>query len=249
MTHLAAIIIVNLLTTIRIIGVIVLVPVFLCLGPGYTALLAIGCYFTDFLDGLIARKCHASTFFGCGYDALADKLFTVANLLVLLSVTRLAIIPILIEVAVIIVQSFKYRKNINVQSSKMGKIKTWIMGLTVVLFYIVLNVSNITKVSAFSFLHFLDKFDPTTVYLVIFIPLYLFETLTLISYLRFLEDYDPNKKIKVPALKIKLKPKTSLKNCIYNVRIFWFNHEFYEEYKDFSAMKELRKELRANRES
>ena len=85
MTNIPALIIVNLLTTIRILGVIVLVPVYLIYGSGYTALLAMGCYFTDFLDGIIARKFHASTFFGSAYDVLADKLFTCANLLVLLS--------------------------------------------------------------------------------------------------------------------------------------------------------------------
>ena len=75
MKKVGAIVVVNLLTTVRIIGVICLLPIYLRYGGVAAALLSIACYFTDFIDGLIARKCHASTFFGSTYDGVADKMF------------------------------------------------------------------------------------------------------------------------------------------------------------------------------
>ena len=247
MTNIAALIIVNLLTTIRMIGVIVLVPVFLIKGSGYTALLAMGCYFTDFLDGIIARKFHASTFFGSAYDVLADKLFTCANLLVLLSVTNFAIIPIFFEILIIIIGVIKYKRNINVQSTKMGKIKTWVMGLTVIAVYLAINLDNLTRIFGFTFIHHINSIDKTMLYLVIFMPLYIFELLTVISYLKFLETYDSSKKDRVPELPFKLKPADGIKNFWYNFRMVWLNNDFYEKYKDYNAQRDIWRTLKKNR--
>lgn len=247
MTNVVALIIVNILTTIRVLGVIVLVPVFLIKGPGYTALLAMGCYLTDWLDGFIARKFHASTFFGSAYDVLADKLFTCANLLVLLSVTKLAIIPILFEISIIIVSIVKFKKNVNVQSTKVGKAKTWVMGLTVVAVYLIINFDNLSKIFALNIINYLNSFDKTTLYLIIFTPLYIFEILTLVSYLKFLETYDPNQKYSFKKVPFKLKPQDGLKNFWYNFKLLWLNNEFYEEYKDSNALRELRLSLKKNR--
>lgn len=248
MSNVAAIIIVNFITTIRILGVIVLVPVFIFKGSGWTALLAMGCYFTDFLDGIIARKFHASTFFGSAYDVLADKLFTCANLLVLLSVTNFAIIPIIFEILIIVIGIIKYKKNINIQSSKMGKIKTWVMGLTVIIVYLFINLDNLKRIFGFEFINQINQIDKKMMYLIIFIPLYVFELLALISYLKFLEDYDPNKKIKIPELPFKLKPTDGLKNFWYNFRMIWLNNEFYEKFKDYNAQREIWQNLKKNRQ-
>jgi phosphatidylglycerophosphate synthase len=247
MTNIPALIIVNILTTIRILGVIVLVPVYLIYGSGYTALLAMGCYFTDFLDGIIARKFHASTFFGSAYDVLADKLFTCANLLVLLSVTNFAIIPIFFEILIIIIGVAKYKRNINVQSTKMGKIKTWVMGLTVIAVYMAINLDNLTRIFGFNFINHINNIDKTILYLVIFMPLYVFELLTVISYLKFLDTYDINEKTKLPKLPVKLKPRDGMKNFWYNFRITWLNNELYEQFKDYNAQREVWQALKKNR--
>jgi phosphatidylglycerophosphate synthase len=247
MTNIPALIIVNILTTIRILGVIVLVPVYLIYGSGYTALLAMGCYFTDFLDGIIARKFHASTFFGSAYDVLADKLFTCANLLVILSVTNFAIIPIFFEILIIIIGVAKYKRNINVQSTKMGKIKTWVMGLTVIAVYMAINLDNLTRIFGFNFINHINNIDKTILYLVIFMPLYVFELLTVISYLKFLDTYDINEKTKLPKLPVKLKPRDGMKNFWYNFRITWLNNELYEQFKDYNAQREVWQALKKNR--
>ena len=124
MRKLIAILLVNLLTTLRIVGVFLLVPIYHRYGGVSAAKLSIGCYFTDLLDGVIARKCKVSTFFGSCYDGVADKAFTCANLLVLFTITKWAIVPILFEIAIIGIQTIKYQQNENVQSSKAGKLKT-----------------------------------------------------------------------------------------------------------------------------
>ena len=239
MTNAFALIIVNFLTTIRVLGVIVLVPVFMIKGSGYTALLAMGCYFTDFLDGIIARKCHASTFFGSAYDMLADKLFTCANLLVLLSVTNFAIIPIFFEIIIVIIGVVRYKKNINVQSTKMGKIKTWVMGLTVIAVYLAINLDNLTRIFGFNFINHINQIDKTLLYLIIFMPLYVFELLTVISYLKFLDTYNPNEKVKIPKIPFKLKPENSFKNRWYNFKTVWLNNPFYEQFKDYNAQRDI----------
>ena len=71
---------VNLLTTIRIIGVFMIVPIFFKYGGIYAALVSIACYLTDSIDGFLARNLNASTFFGSLFDALSDKAFLVINL-------------------------------------------------------------------------------------------------------------------------------------------------------------------------
>ncbi|MEG1506952.1 MAG: CDP-alcohol phosphatidyltransferase family protein, partial [Bacilli bacterium] len=57
-------IIVNFFTALRAAGILALVPVFINMGGVAAAVLATTCYLTDFIDGFLARKLHASTFFG-----------------------------------------------------------------------------------------------------------------------------------------------------------------------------------------
>ena len=102
---------VNLLTTIRIIGVFMIVPIFFKYGGIYAALVSIACYLTDSIDGFLARKYHVSTFFGSFFDGVADKLFSCSNLIILFSVTKYSLIAIFFELLIVLIQFIKFEKN------------------------------------------------------------------------------------------------------------------------------------------
>lgn len=246
MKKLIAIILVNLLTTIRIIGVFCLLPIYLKYGGVAAAILSIACYLTDLIDGALARKCHVATFFGSGFDGLADKLFSCANLVVLFTITKYAIIPILFELTIIIIQYIKFEKNINVKSSFVGKAKTWVVSLTVITLYLLIDINSLTFLPS-SFISYINSIDKMTLYGVVFIPLYIFEILTVYSYLKFLEKYDPKDDIVIPEIDLKLKPATSLKNRFDNFCAFWLNNEFYEKYKDADGLKKIRKVIKESK--
>ncbi len=245
MKKLIAVIIVNILTTMRVIGVICLLPVYLEYGGVAAALLSIGCYFTDLIDGVIARACHVSTFFGSAYDGVADKMFSIANLIVLFNITKFAIMPILFEIAIIVMQTIKYHKNENVQSSKVGKLKTWIIALTVISLYLLIDIKSVTILPV-SFVNYISELNQVKLCAIVFAPLYIFEILTLLSYMKFLKHIHEPVKIEIPKVDVKLKPNNTLKNKISNFCTLWFNFEFYEKYKDCAGLKQLKKSIKEN---
>ena len=53
---------VNLLTFIRIVGTIIIVPVYLRYGGIAAGIISLVCYATDSIDGILARKWNVSTF-------------------------------------------------------------------------------------------------------------------------------------------------------------------------------------------
>ena len=241
MIKLIAILLVNVLTAMRIVGVFCLLPIFYRHGGVAAAILSILCYFTDCLDGIIARKAKVSTFFGSVFDGVADKAFSVANLILLFTITKYAIIPILCEIAIITVQTIKYQRNENVQSSKAGKLKTWVIGLTVILLYFVIDINKLTFLST-DFINYILSLDPAKLFGIMFIPLYIFEFLTLFLYLKFLGEKHPA--LEIPKIDIKLKPVKCFKDRWDNFCTLWLNHEFYEKYKDSAGLKEIKKQIK-----
>ena len=246
MKKISAILIVNILTTFRIIGVFCLLPIYLKLGGAAAACLSIACYLTDLIDGLLARAWHVSTFFGSAFDGVADKSFSVANLIVLFTITKFAIVPILFEFAIIVIQTIKYHRNENVQSSKVGKLKTWIISLTVIILYFLVDIKSLHFLPD-TFVNFIISLDQIHLLGIVFIPLYVFEVLTVISYLFFLKNIKEDKKIEYPKIEITLKPAISLKNRFDNFCTMWLNPEFYDKYKDCAGLKEIHLSIKKNR--
>jgi len=120
--------IVNIITTIRILGVF-LIPLFSSLYGSLGAALYIGTLWTtDTIDGFLARKWEVSTIFGAALDTLADKVIEIASLIYLYVFYPTMLIPILLELATVVV-NWKYgKRGANVKSSKLGKVKTVIFG-------------------------------------------------------------------------------------------------------------------------
>ena len=205
-------IITNLFTTMRLLGMFFLIPVFMCYGLYETMFLAALCFITDFVDGFLARKLNCSTFFGSLYDGVSDKLFLIVNLIILFYITPLTLIIVILELGIFIILTMKYRNNLNVKSNNFGKVKMWVAGITICLMYIFGSGNNIKN-------------------LLILLPLIIIEIITFISYV--IEYKKEKNNINKTILNIKINKNMSLKYML-------FNHEFYEKYKDDGNLRLLR---------
>ena len=231
----------NFFTALRAAGIIALIPVFKLYGGLATALLSAGCFATDFIDGTLARKLKSSTFFGSLFDGLSDKAFLIVNMLLLMSITPLAIIPIIAELGIAGVQSLKYQNNMNVKSNTFGKIKMWVAGITITLAYFLvdptfINYLGVDIASKIASLGHIKLFGA------VLSPLVLSELLTLGSYIKELRD-GKNSKVVLEEEKIKHEEKVEeLEETLENMDLkdMLFDHEFYEKFKDEGNLKLVR---------
>ena len=134
---------VNLITTIRLIDSLAL----LFLKGRVSSYIFIAnivlIFLTDSIDGICARKFKVQTMYGSVMDAIADKALCI--ILIVLSLERIdAFTYILIgEIAISVVNVIFKLKGKNAKSRKFGKIKMWIISITIVLGY--LNYFGILK--------------------------------------------------------------------------------------------------------
>ena len=82
---------------------------------------------TDLFDGMIARHFKAYSEYGKSIDQIADKTFASTLSLLLLSINKLFIITLILELLIIIINAlFNLKfKNINNDSNIIGKLKQW----------------------------------------------------------------------------------------------------------------------------
>ena len=187
---------------------------------------------TDFIDGFLARNLNASTFFGSLFDALSDKAFLVINLLLLMSISPYAIILIIFELTIALIQSIKYNIGMNIKSNIFGKIKMWVAGLIISVWYLLTDYKVIH--------HFNINNLNNKTFLIIFIPLFIIEVITIISYI--IEYFSDKNKLDKKIIAKRKKEEEKLYKEIKNVS-FWdlmFEHDYYEKYKDYGNLKLLR---------
>ena len=230
-------IIVNILTLIRVIGTIILIPIYKNYGGFAVGILALICYLTDSIDGILARKLKASTFFGALFDGVADKLFTIMSFIILYLITPYAIIPILFEIAIVFVQIIKYRNNLNVKSNIVGKLKTWILAICVILTFLISDINRITFIPL-KFINWLNSLNANNLYFILLMPAIIMEILTLLSYIQ--EIFKPiNKKAFQIDNEMPVKSKSS--NKWYNFKKIWLDPKFYNLHKDETNLKNITK--------
>lgn len=243
-TIIEKILIVNSLTFIRVIGTIILIPLYNILGGKIVGIISLLIYLTDIIDGLLARFWKVSTFFGSLFDGLADKLFTIINFIILYMITPYALIPIIIEILIILVQLFKFSRNLNIQSNIIGKIKVWVLAICIVLAFLTSDIQNINIISI-EFKEVLINLPDKLLYLILLSPAIVIEVLTLFSYL-FEISFPKNIEIFVSKpQKIKIS-KLKGKDKWTNFKSLWLNPEFYEKHKDDTNLRDLRKLSRKN---
>ena len=232
-------IIINSLTMIRVIGTIILIPIYKSYGGLAVGILSLICYLTDSIDGILARKWKASTFFGALFDGFADKLFTLINFIVLYLITPYALIPIIFELLIILIQIIKFANKYNVKSNIIGKSKVWVLAISVVLTFFVSDINSFDLLTE-NIRNFISHLPDSSLYFGLLLPAIIMEVLTFICYV--LEMFAPkqikilnkeNKELKMPELK----GKSTWKNFKY----IWLNPKFYQEHKDDTNLTDLRK--------
>lgn len=235
----------NFVTFLRMIGIVALIPVYKIFGGATTAVLSASCFATDWIDGQMARKFDASTFFGSLFDGVSDKLFLIANMVLLLGITPLAIIPILLEVGIAGIQTLKYKNNLNVKSNFIGKAKMWLAGITVTLSYLLVDPNVINYFSA-DLVTKIASMDQIKLFGAVLSPMILSEVATLTSYInefrkekKEYEAHEEERRLEQAKTKEELKKDIDTKS----VSEILFDPEFYKKYKDNSHLMDMTHEV------
>ena len=126
-------IMVNMITALRGIGGILLVPIFSIYGSIPAAVWFISFMATDWIDGYLARKYEVSSFFGALLDGMFDKLFGIISFLLLASISPSYMIPLLFEAGILGYGLYSASKGNNVKSTIIGKAKMWFLAVSVLL--------------------------------------------------------------------------------------------------------------------
>ena len=231
--------IVNFLTLLRIVGTIILIPLYKIFGGKIAGFTSLFCYLTDSIDGILARKWKVSTFFGALFDGFADKLFTIINFILLYMISPYALVPIVIEILIVVVQMIKYSRNLNIQSNIVGKAKVWFLALSIVLTFLVSDISNISWLSL-NFKNWIINIPSNTLYLYLLMPAIIMEILTLFSYM-FEICFPKNIEIITTKPKKEEHLKLTFRERKEYIKKFWLNPEFYEMHKDDTNLRDLKK--------
>ena len=125
-------ILVNIITGIRSLGTIAIIPIFLTSGSFTTALAASGFFITDFIDGFLARKLHVQSFFGSLLDALSDKAFGIVCLLLLSTLNPIFLAVIGVELGIFAINYKSAQKDHNVKTTSAGRLKTLLLAGSIV---------------------------------------------------------------------------------------------------------------------
>lgn len=115
--------IVNILTSLRIVGTLILPVLCTCVSSTAFLLIVGAILFTDFLDGKLARRWEVSTLCGSLLDMGADKLFGISILIVLAFTYPIMAIPAGLEILIASINTKSVLKGNKAKSKWTGKIK------------------------------------------------------------------------------------------------------------------------------
>ena len=239
-------IMVNMITALRGIGGILLVPIFNIYGSIPAAIWFISFMATDWIDGYLARKYEVSSFFGALMDGMFDKLFGIISFLLLASISPSYVIPLIFEAGILGYGLYSASKGNNVKSTIIGKTKMWFLAVSVLLGLLntnykslecLLQTINLNSVSLDNFIKLEQVSRKSLIGM---------EALSLTSYIVKDKLEDKNNKNKVP-LKVK-----DIKEVILTrdndikkeIEYRLFDTKYYEENKDkpLSLLLTLKKE-------
>ena len=130
-------ILINSITITRLIGSLILPFVYYKYGASLVSLFIIILFLTDAIDGFLARKLKCSTFFGSILDACSDKLLNAISFIILSLEYTIMLAPLIIEISIMYTIYSTYRYGGNVQASRIGKNKTIILDIFVILSFII----------------------------------------------------------------------------------------------------------------
>lgn len=135
-------VIVNALTLSRIVGAIVLFPIYYHYGKITIGVILTILFLTDWVDGYLARKFHVSTFFGSIADSVCDKVMAIATAILLCFINKYMIACVVLELLIFLVNTFILTQKGNIKSSYIGKCKMWVLSICTILGFFFSKSSN-----------------------------------------------------------------------------------------------------------
>lgn len=88
---------------------------------------------TDYFDGYIARKFHLQSELGAKLDAIADKVLVIGLLIILIIRNHSYFYVLILECIIATLNLYFYMKKGVANSLMIGKIKTWIVFITIII--------------------------------------------------------------------------------------------------------------------
>ncbi len=126
----------NMLTFSRALSPFIIIPAML-LGEIKIAIGALIFFaITDFLDGKIARKYNYVSDFGVKLDAVCDKIFAMSLVIPAVFECYILLFNLILEIAISYTNLLSEAKGNHPRSTIIGKIKTTLLSITLILIYI-----------------------------------------------------------------------------------------------------------------
>lgn len=221
---------VNLITSIRLIGALMLPFIYYNNGPGVVSIYIIILFLTDSIDGFLARTLKVSTFFGSLIDACSDKVLNTISFIILGLEYNIMFAPLIIEISILYTCYSTYRYGGNVRTYLIGKIKTIILDVLVIASFILISLTTIKNKTTF----ITNLINNTNTIIYIFAAVItLFSLLTLFDYIKKYKIVRLNPKC--IEKKYEKKKKKSNKWIIKHL----FDTEYYQKHRTESIMKQL----------
>ena len=212
---------INFITCTRLIGAFSLPFVFAFKGAPIGSIITIILFATDFIDGFLARKLNASTFFGAGMDALCDKLLNICSFSLLSVTYNTMFLPLLLELLIMLANYSSYRCGANVKSSQLGKIKTFVLDILVILSFCIISI-QVFNTNKFNLL---IKNTPKIIEIFSYIIM-LFSSIALVDYIiKFLKHKNNNDKSKNIISTKQLKPFKKLMSDLLSTNYYYKHKE------------------------
>lgn len=131
----------NILTFSRALAPIIIIPTLLSNKLNIAIIELIFFALTDLLDGKLARKFNCVSQFGVKLDAICDKIFELGIFIPAMIKYPILVINLLLEIAISYINLLSEAKRNHPISNYVGKVKTTLLSITLVLAYI----PNISK--------------------------------------------------------------------------------------------------------
>ena len=194
------VILVNLITLSRLISAILLPILYFKNGVTSLCILIPFLFVTDLIDGKLSRYFKVETFLGSILDAVSDKVFAFVLLGLLSYYYKSIIIVILFEFVIFVLNTLAFTDNKNIQSSMVGKVKTFILDTSIVIMYLFIGMPLYSKYLSSGFLTKLIEIEKPINYVLIGIMIGM-EILTLTDYKKKSSKQTSYEKIKFKELK------------------------------------------------
>lgn len=126
----------NILTCVRLLAPIPFNILYFMGNIKWATIILALAFFTDCIDGKIARKYNIVSKFGANLDAICDKFMVIGVIIPICASNYFFTINLLLEIIIAFINTYSSILGIKVTSSKIGKFKTWPLFITIIMAYL-----------------------------------------------------------------------------------------------------------------